>query len=146
MTTPTHPLIARLLDQYGYPLATADNLEPLLGRPGHTLVFCGGDPTRHPECLDVAVVLPELVAAFPGLLAAVVADPAVEPVLQARYGFQLWPTLVLLRDGEYLGAIGGMQDWPIYMLRLAELLAAPTRRPPSVGIPVAPASQPATCH
>lgn len=142
--TDLHPLVAGLVEATGRPLLDAAGLESFLNLPGDRVLFCGGDPARYPQCLDVAVVLPELLAAFPGLEAAV-AGQEVEGVLQARYGFPRWPTLLFLRDGQYVGALCGMQDWPVYLARVAELLATHTSRPPTVSIP---ATTPATasCH
>lgn len=139
-----HALIARLIDEFGYPRLDAGNLESFLAAPGDAVLFCAGDPVQHPECLDVAVVLPELLRAFPGRFRAGVAAAALEPLLQARFGFPRWPTLVFLREGGYVGAIGGIQDWSVYLARIAELLATPASRPPSVGIPVQSAH--ASCH
>lgn len=140
-----HPLIARLTGEYGYPLLDADNLEAFCAAPGDAVLFCAGDPVQHPECLDVAVVLPELLRAFPGRFHAAVASSALESDMQARYGFNRWPTLVFLRDGAYVGVLSGIQDWSVYLARIQDLLAAPIARPPSIGIAVSTAAA-STCH
>lgn len=139
-----HPLITRLLDEFGYPLLTADNLEAFCDAPGDAVMFCGGNPAQHPECLDVAVVLPELLRAFPGRFRAAVASTDLEPAMQARFGFSVWPALVFLRNGAYVGVIPGIKDWSVYLARIQDLLAAPSSRPPSIGIAVSTASTP--CH
>lgn len=144
MKTP-HPLIARLTEADGLPLLDQANLPAFLSGAGDAVLFCAGDPAQYPESLDVAVVLPELLRAFPGRLRAGVAAPGLEPDMQARYGFNRWPALIFLRDGAYVGALAGIQDWSVYLARVGELLVAPVRRPPSVGIAVATAA-PATCH
>ncbi len=147
MSLPMHALIARLVDEFGYPRLDADNLEPFLAAPGDAVLFCAGDPIQHPECLDVAVVLPELLRAFPGRFRAGVADAALDSSLQTRFGFNRWPTLVFVREGGYVGAVSGIQDWSVYLQRIGELLATPASRPPSVGIPVQTATpSSATCH
>jgi len=140
-----HPLVARLVEQFSCPALTDETLETFLAASGDSIVFCGGDPAQYPECLDVAVVLPELQAAFSGRFRVGVATREIEAGLQATYGFQRWPALVLLRDGQYVGAIAGMQDWTVYLARIGELLATPASRPPSVGIPVTSAST-SHCH
>jgi hydrogenase-1 operon protein HyaE len=140
-----HPLIARLSEITGRPVLNAETLEAFLAERGNTVLFCGGDPVRYPECLDVAVVLPELLAAFPELGHAAVAGPEVWERMQADYGIQTWPALIFLRDGRYVGTIAGMQDWQVYLERVAELRNAPVRRPPSVGVLVA-ASVEHACH
>lgn len=140
-----HPLIARLIEEYRYPLLDAAEIGPFCNFNGDAILFCAGDPAQHPECLDVAVVLPEVLNAFPGRFRAGIIAAGLEPAMQARYGFTRWPTLVFLRDGAYVGMIQGIQDWVVYLERVAELLVTPPSRPPSVGIPVStPAA--ATCH
>lgn len=141
-----HPLIARLVDEYGYPCLAATDLEAFGNAPGDAVLFCAGDPVQYPECLDVAVVLPEILRAFPGRLRAGIAATEIEPAMQARYGFKRWPTLVFLRGGAYVGMISGIQDWAVYLARIQELLATPASRPPSIGIPVSTPSTAATCH
>lgn len=143
--TPSNPVLERLAELAGRRVDSMTELDALLAEPGDLALFCGGDPVKHPECLDVAVVLPELLKLHPGRLKAAVAAPDLEADLQARYGFNRWPTLVFLRDGEYVGTISGMQDWPVFVSRCAELLAADTRRPPTIGIAVSAAAS-STCH
>jgi hydrogenase-1 operon protein HyaE len=139
-----HPLIARLVDDYGYPLLDEANLDACIATPGDTVLFCAGDPLLYPECLDVAVVLPELMRAFAGRFRAAVVSRELEAALQTRYGFTHWPSLVFLRDGGYVGTLSGILDWAVYLARIQNLLAAPTARPPSIGIAVnTPASH---CH
>jgi hydrogenase-1 operon protein HyaE len=133
---PLHPLIARLVDDYGYPLLDQDTLDACIAAPGDTVLFCAGDPLLYPECLDVAVVLPELMRAFSGRFRAAVVSRELEAELQARYGFNRWPSLVFLRDGGYVGVLSGILDWSVYLARIQDLLAAPTARPPSIGIAV----------
>lgn len=139
-----HALIIRLVEEFGYPLLAAGNLDAFCDAPGDAVLFCAGDPLQHPECLDVAVVLPEILRAFPGRFRAGVACAELESPLQLRYGFNRWPTLVFLRNGAYIGAISGIQDWSIYLVRIDDLLAAPAGRPPSIGIAVSTAAT--ACH
>lgn len=146
-TTPPHPLLTRLVEDYAYPRLTRDNLAAFAASTGDSVVLCAGDPVQHPEALDVAVVLPELARAFAGAFRVGVADRSLEPELQARYGLTVWPSLLFLRSGEYVGVLPGIQDWAVYLKRVPELLATPAGRPPSIGIPVAPAGSPApSCH
>lgn len=139
-----HPLLDRLADRIGLTLASAEDVDALLAAPGDWVLFCGGNPVQYPECLDVAVVLPELLNLYPGRLNAALAAPELEPALQARYGFSRWPSLVFLRDGAYVGVVSGMRDWPIFVAQIGAMLASTPGRPPSIGIPV---SSPApSCH
>lgn len=138
MTTPhtvllLHPLIARLVKECGYPLLDEPALAAFTAQRGDLVLFCAGDPVQHPECLDVAVVLPELDKAMPGKIRYAVCAPSLEAAAQARYGFRRWPTLVFLRNDEYIGAISGMQDWAIYLSRIEEMLGKPGSQPPASG-------------
>ena len=59
--TPAIPaLISRLVEQFDATWIDADNLDAWLAEGGDCLLLLCGDPVRHPECLAVAVVLPEL--------------------------------------------------------------------------------------
>ncbi len=141
---PLHPLLERLAANTGGAALTPADLDGFLNEAGDGVLFCGGDPVQYPECLDVAVVLPQMLAAFPGRLRAAVADEETAKVAQTRYGFSRWPTLVFLRAGQYVGVISGMQDWPSFLGQVGQMLDRPASRPPSVGVAVsAPASH---CH
>jgi hydrogenase-1 operon protein HyaE len=143
--TETHPLIHRLTADPGSTPLDPDNLDAFCEAPGDRVIFCGGDPARYPECLDLAVILPELCRAFPGRFRVGVAGESLEPTLKARFGIARWPSLVFLRDGGYVGTIAGLQDWGVYLARMAGLLKTPAGRAPSLGVPIAaPAAHP--CH
>lgn len=132
----TAPLIQRLIDDYGYPVLGADNLDALPADNRVNVLFFTEDPKKYPETLDVAVILPELVAHYGDRLHPAIVARADEKTLQEQYGFSQWPTLVFLRGRDYLGAISRIQDWHVYLERIDELLAAEPTRPPGVGIPV----------
>ncbi|HSO07618.1 MAG TPA: hydrogenase, partial [Pelomicrobium sp.] len=114
--------------------------------PGESLLFFAEDPLRVRETLDLAVILPEIDQAFSGRLRIGVLLPQAARAVAGRYGFRRWPALVMLRGGEYVGTIDGIQDWDVYLGRIAELLAAPVSRPPSIGIPVTAAGDAGHCH
>ena len=130
------PLIDQLIEHHGYPLVTTDNLEGFLQRETTQVLFFSGDPKRYPEANDVAVILPELVRAFPARFKPVVVDRSVEEVLKHRYDIHVWPSLVFLRDGRFLGKISKVRDWSEYMQRIPEILNAEPRHNPGVGIPL----------
>jgi hydrogenase-1 operon protein HyaE len=139
-----HPLIDRLLDEYGYPEITLENHETFVGRPGVSVLFFAGDPRRYKETTDVAVILPELVAATgDGLRPGVVARSA-EIELQKLYGFRAWPCLVLVREGGYLGAISRVRDWSEYLAEIGRLLVASPGPPPSFDYANVPQRGPAS--
>jgi hydrogenase-1 operon protein HyaE len=141
-----HPLLARLVQELSYPLISNQaDLEAFIHRPGHQVLFCGGDTKLYPECLDVAVILPELDKAMQGTVDFAICARETDELMKMRYGFTVWPSLVFLKGGDYVGAISGMKDWVIYLEKFAELLNSPTSRPPSVGIAVTAASA-ISCH
>lgn len=137
-------LLDRLSSELGFPLLDADGVDRFLDANGHSVLFFSGDPDQYPEANDVAVILPELMAVFGDRCGAAVVERRAERQLQARFGFSVWPTLVLLRGDQYLGAISRVQDWPVYLEEFARLLVAEPRRPPTVGVPVTAGGE--TCH
>ncbi len=132
----THPLVQRLFDDYGFPEVTLASHAAFIDQPGVAVLFFAGDPKRFRDTTDVAVVLPELVKAFQGVLRAGVVAPEAEQSLQRHYGFAVWPALVFLRDGGYLGAITGIQNWAEYLHDISQLVTADVRSPPGFKVPV----------
>lgn len=133
---PLHPLIRRLIEDFGYPLLGVEDVDVFVDLPGVSVLFFTEDVSRTPESRDVAVILPELQARFEGFLRVGVIDRAGERELQQRFGFVAWPALVFHREGGYLGTISRVQEWGVYLQRIADLMEAPVTRPPTVGIPV----------
>ncbi len=119
-------LIAALTTRHGLPVVDAETLDafltPAAGEPQHALLFFTGDPDQRSDSGDVAVVLPELLAAFPGRYrAAVVARPA-EAALKARCRVEVLPSLVVLRGASVLDVLPRIRDWSDYLDRLAAAL------------------------
>ena len=149
MTTPAapavHPLVTRLLaTTAGVEVRPAD-IEAFEAAEGDAVLFFGGDPVRFPEALDVAVVLPELLAATGRRMRVGVVPRDAEDAVARRYAVQRWPSLVFLRDGGYLGTLTGMQDWDVYVDALRTLLAGTPGRRPAPTIAIHAANAPA-CH
>ena len=145
---PLHPLLARLSDGFGFRTLDAADVDTLAAGSGHVLLVFTEDPERYRETLDLAVIVPELAREFSGRFAVAVLLPESARVIAPRYGFRRWPAVVLLRNGDYVGTIDGVRDWSEYRLELARLLAAPTSRPPAIGIAVKAAGQldKSVCH
>ena len=144
--TSMHPLLAQLFTRHGFADITAANIDAFVGQAGHALLVFTEDPLRVRETLDVAVIVPELARAFPGRFRVGVLMPESARALQARYGFQRWPALVLLSDGKHVGAVDGLRGWDEYLTELARLLDAEPTRPPTIGIPVkTAAAEPRGC-
>jgi hydrogenase-1 operon protein HyaE len=142
---PMHPLVGRLLTVTGGTEVRPETVEAFEAAGGDAVLFFGGDPVRFPEALDVAVVLPELIAAAGRPVRVGVVPRDCEDAVARRYAVQRWPSLVFMRDGGYLGTLSGMQDWEPYVGALREVLARePGRRPaPTIAIHSADASG---CH
>ena len=136
MSAPRHPLIERLFSEYGFAEVTAQSFDAFVREPGHALLFFSEDPVKFRETLDLAVILPELHRAFDGRFRAGVLLPEASKKFHPRYGFRRWPAFVLLRDGQYLGAVDGVRNWDEYIGEVQRLLAAAPSRPPSIGVAV----------
>lgn len=139
----THPLIDRLTEEYEYPVINLDNHDDFVAAEGMNVLFFPGDPATARDATDVAVVLPELVAAFegrlrPGVVTDVFGDGK---KLKMQYGFKEYPSLVFVRGGSFVGTISRVQDWVEYLSRIDALFVAAPRRPPGFSIPVVTASQ-----
>lgn len=132
-------LIDELFSRHGCVEVTADNVAAFAAEPGAAMLVFTEEPLRVRETLDLAVIVPQIARAFAGQFRVGVLLPAAARSLQPRYGFRRWPALVFLRDGDYVGAIDGLRSWDEYVAAVAHLLASPPARPPTLGIPVAPA-------
>ena len=143
-----HPLLARLVAQTGAAVLDPATFESWANQPGTAMLVFVDEPDRHKETLDLAVIVPELNAARAHQFRIALLPPAASKALAARYGFARWPALVMLRHGQYLGAIDGIRDWDVYIGELDRLLLAEPTRPPSVGIAVKGAGESASpsCH
>jgi len=142
-----YPLIERLFSKHGYAEVTPANFAGWTQRPGRTLLLFVEDPGRYKETLDLAVIVPELVRAFPGRFAVGVLLPEAARELCVRYGFRRWPAFVVLADGKYVGAVDGLRNWDEYLTEVARLLDAAPTRPPTLGIAVKGGGEGAgSCH
>jgi hydrogenase-1 operon protein HyaE len=143
-----HPLLTRLVDQTQAAVLAPETFDAWANQPGAAMVVFVEDPERYKETLDLAVIVPELHASRPQQFRVALLPPTAARALAVRYGFARWPAFVMLRDGQYLGAVDGIRDWDVYVGELDRLLAAAPSRPPTVGIPVKAAGESAspTCH
>ena len=143
-----HPLMQRLVQETAADVLPADAVAAWADQPGLAMLVFAEDPERFKETLDIAVIVPELHAAAGRTFRVGLLPPAAARAVAPRYGFARWPAFVMLRDGQYLGAVDGIRDWDVYQAELSRLLAAAPSRPPSVGIAVRVAGQAAEpdCH
>lgn len=130
------PLFAQLFDRYGFADVRIDGFASFIAAPGHVLLVFLEDPLRYKEVLDLAVIVPELAKAFAGRFRVGVLLPEAARDTHVRYGFRRWPALVMLRGGEYVGAIDGLRPWNDYLEEMSRLLDTQPSRPPSIGIAV----------
>lgn len=147
-TPELHPLLLRLVRETGAAVLSTESYDGWAGQPGPAMVVFAEDPDRYKETLDLAVVVPELHATGGRRFRVGLLPAAASRAIAPRYGFARWPAFVMLRDGQYLGAVDGIRDWEVYTAELLRLLAAAPSRPPSVGIPVKAADAPdaPACH
>ena len=145
----TAPLVARLVEQFGATWVDETSIAAWSAEGGDRVVLFAGDPVQFPEGLDVAVVLPELQRSLPGRFKVAVVPREREDAVARRYGSQRWPTLLFLRDGQYVTTVSGMHDWDVFLERVTQALAMPISRAPTIGIPVVSATSgggAASCH
>jgi hydrogenase-1 operon protein HyaE len=131
-----HPLIVGLFTKHGYQSIDATNIDAFAAAPGFSLLLFTEDPMRVRETLDLAVIVPEIARTFAGRMRVGVLLPEAARDLHARYGFRRWPAFVVLRDGQYIGAVDGLRDWNEYVQTMNSLLVSPPVRPPSIGVAV----------
>ena len=145
----TSPLITRLADSFGARWVDADSVAAWAAEGGDRVVLLAGEPVQFPEGLDVAVVLPELQRCVAQRFEIAVVERDKEDAVARRYGSQRWPTLLFLRDGDYVTTLSGMHDWDVFIERVTAALAAPKSRAPTIGIPLVNAATSAStsgCH
>lgn len=133
------PLFGSIIARHNLPVADEAEIDALARSHEHVMLVLMGDAERLAECDDVAVIVPELAKTFAGILTPVVAARTAERALQRLYRFSAFPALVLLRDGQYLGAIAHVRDWSDYLREIPEILGRQPSDPPPFKIPTRPA-------
>lgn len=129
-------LIDRLTEDRGYPVLDENTFDDFVDNSHECVLFLTENPKHYPESNDVAIILPELMSLFGNRLKPAIVSRDMEKDIARRYGVRQWPTLVFLRDGQYLGAIARVRNWDEYLMKVRDLLEGEARRPPSIGIPV----------
>ena len=121
-----HPLVDRLTTDLRWPLLSDDaGLRAFVNAPGAHVLFVPGDAARNLETPDVAVILPELKAAFQQAFDCAVVADTLEKALREETGVFKTPSLILYREGRLLGGIPKVRDWSDYVARLSHYLAQP---------------------
>ncbi len=123
----TSPLIAALSERYGLPTVDETTIDaflaPAAGEAEHTLLFFTGDPASRSETLDVAVVMPEILATFQRRLRGAVVARAAETGLAPRFRVAVHPSLVVTRGGDPIAVLPKIRDWSEYMEKIDAALA-----------------------
>lgn len=140
------PLIDSIIEREKLPVVNADALVEFAKDNGDTVLFVTGDWKRHVEVNDVAVILPEILKASNGALKAAVLDRESERKIQTMYRFSKFPSLIFLRDGEYLGVIQKVLDWQDYIVEINEILAGEPKPAPVYQFPEGCAPAPAKAN
>ncbi|MBU0621342.1 MAG: hydrogenase [Gammaproteobacteria bacterium] len=139
-------LLERLRAQSKITLLDEEGLESFVMAGGDGMVLFTQEPDQQPETWDVAVILPEVLKLTGDRLRAAIISPELARKEKARFGITRWPSLVFVRDGDYVGVIDGMRNWEEYTREIAAMMNKPTGRAPSVGIPVMAAGEPSACN
>lgn len=122
----TTPLLHALTERHGLALVDAASIDAFLApAPGacrHCLLFFAGDATQRAETNDVAAILPEILRAFAGRLRSGVVAQTAEAELKARFQVFVFPSLVVVRDGEPIGVLPKILDWSDYRQKIEACL------------------------
>lgn len=129
------PLLESIITRHGYPVLDDAAAAAHGAEQDFTVLFFAGDADRLMESNDVAVIFPELIKAFGGMLSPVVVARGSERIMQRKYRFSAFPSLVFLKRGQYLGAISRVRDWADYIHDISEILAREPSEPPPFKLP-----------
>lgn len=140
------PLIESIIERENLPVVTSETLGDFAQGNGDTILFVTGDWSRHVEVNDVAVILPEILKASNGALKAAVLGRDSERKIQTTYRFSKFPSLIFLRDGEYLGTIQKVLDWQDYITEINTILAGDPKPAPVYQFPEGCAPAPAKAN
>jgi hydrogenase-1 operon protein HyaE len=129
------PIVRTMIEASQYPVIGINDIEDFTATHRFAVLFFTELMKPVPETADVAVILPELERAFSGRFAVAVVAWEAQRELQRRFRFSKYPSLVFLREGEYLGAISGVLDWTDYLAEVAAILEAEPSEPPPFAFP-----------
>lgn len=123
-------LIQQLITSNHYPLLTEDSLDDFIKQHHYSVLFFCNDSKLFPESLDVAVILPELIATFNNQIEPAIISRDDEMKIQRKYGFKTWPSLVFFKDGGYIGTISKVRNWDEYLNEIQEIMLSNPSAPP----------------
>jgi hydrogenase-1 operon protein HyaE len=119
----TAPLVKALSEHHQIPVVDESNVDAVLSADKPTLLLFAGDPVQNPEGSDLAVILPQILAAFKGAVQGAVVAAAAETALKPRFQVLVLPSLVLTRNGPPLDVFPKVVGWSEYTARIERALA-----------------------
>lgn len=123
-------LIQQLITTNHYPLLTENDVEDFIKQHHYSVLFFCNDAKLFPESLDVAVILPELIATFNNQIKPAIISRDDEMKIQRKYGFRTWPSLVFFKEGDYIGTISKVRNWDEYINEIQALMLSKSKVPP----------------
>lgn len=131
----TTPLIEALVTRHGFAVVDEATLDAFLAAHEHSLLFFPGDAERLVESNDVAVILPEILKAFQGRITPALVAKSAERILQRRFRFNAFPSIVFMRRDGYLGVLSRVLDWSDYLSEIPSILSREATEPPPFRFP-----------
>lgn len=121
-----HTLLKTLCDDGVAAPIGAGDIEPFIAdRPGRLrVVFLAGNPDKKLETADVAIVLRELVKAYPGAMDVGLVTPDAESEVMDFTGVFAVPSLIVYGGGRKLETLPKIQDWSVYAEAFPRLIEA----------------------
>ena len=119
----TAPLVKALSERHQMPVVDESNVDSVLAGHKPTLLLFAGDPVQNPEGSDLAVILPQIIAAFKGALRGAVVASTAEAALKPRFQVLALPSLVLTLAGPPLDVFPKVLGWSEYTARIEQALA-----------------------
>ncbi|BFM07884.1 hypothetical protein GCM10025791_46750 [Halioxenophilus aromaticivorans] len=116
------PIVENMIARTAIPVVDADTVTDFIKQSPRAVLFFCADPKKYPESNDVAMALPEIIKEYDGLAGALVAQSC-EIALQKEFNFTAWPALAFFKEGQYLGAITGIQNWDDYLEKINQMFA-----------------------
>lgn len=140
--------LAVLREQSGFVVLDTESFATFAAQPGKAVILFAEDPARVPESWDLTIILPEALGHYGKIenIRVGMMMPDVAKPLAGRYGIGIWPALLFLKDGAYVGVIEGLKDWDVYRNLVPQLLATEPSRAPGIGIAVRSAHASSHCH
>lgn len=129
------PLIEALTTRHGFTLVDTESIDRFLDASEHSVLFFPGDAERLVESNDVAVILPEILKGYGAKLKPALVAKASERLLQRRFRFNAFPSLVFMRGNGYLGVLSRVLDWSEYLSEIPAILARDVSEPPPFEFP-----------